>query len=93
MVSYGFLGIAGKHQDVVLFLLSNGAEPNMINGRGETPLFHASKLGLYRVVARLLEMGVTIDTISGKTATPLSVACESGHLDVIYLLIPSLLFM
>ena len=85
--------IAGKHQDVVLFLLSNGAEPNMINGRGETPLFHASKLGLYRVVARLLEMGVTIDTISGKTATPLSVACESGHLDVIYLLIPSLLFM
>jgi ankyrin repeat protein len=78
--------IARKHQDIALLLLNSGADTGATNARGETPLLQASKFGLVRVVARLLAMGVHVNVSSGET--PMDVASQGGHADVVNLLIP-----
>lgn len=42
-----------RHQDVVALLLANGADPNLADGDGVTPLRHAQQRG-YREIADLL---------------------------------------
>ena len=82
--------IARKHQDISLLLLNSGADTDTTNARGETPLLQASKFGLVRVVACLLTMGVNVDVSSGET--PMDVASQGGHADVINLLLPYYVF-
>jgi ankyrin repeat protein len=82
--------IARKHQDLALLLLNNGADAGVTNERGETPLLQASKFGLVSVVERLLKMGVHVNVSSGET--PMDVACQGGHTDVVRLLLPFSLF-
>jgi ankyrin repeat protein len=80
--------IARKRQDIALLLLNNGADAGVTNERGETPLLQASKFGLVRVVEGLLKMGVNV--ASG--VTPMDVASQGGHTDVVNLLLPFSLF-
>jgi ankyrin repeat protein len=49
------LAIAKKKNAVALLLLSNGADTNVINVKGQTPLVKAQELGLEGVIARLSE--------------------------------------
>ncbi|KAJ5947786.1 hypothetical protein N7466_000801 [Penicillium verhagenii] len=68
------------HSDVVYELLSYGADPNQRNGKEETPLFVASKIGNTQVAQLLLEQD-----IAGNT--PLFGAVESGSVETVKLLL------
>jgi ankyrin repeat protein len=52
------LAIAKQKNAVALLLLNNGADTNVINVKGQTPLVKAQEIGLEGVIARLSEMGV-----------------------------------
>jgi len=74
------------HVDIVQLLLEKGAE---INGNGIPPLFMAAQNGCTEVVALLLAVkGVEVNKpTTNKAVSPLSIAAEGGHVDVVKRLI------
>ncbi len=73
---------------LVKILLENGADPNLTNRVGETPLFAAAEKGRTDVVAELLARGVQVNIRSKFTQmTPLMMAAENGHSEVVKLLL------
>ncbi|GBO54087.1 hypothetical protein APA_2035 [Pseudanabaena sp. lw0831] len=75
-----------NHPDVVKLLLENGANPNH-NVLGATPLHHAAYYGYQKIVSLLIEHGADINAKSlSDKKTPLAIAIQNKHLDVIELL-------
>ena len=80
---------AAKKGDLERSLVEQGADKNMYNSSGFTPLHRASWAKHLNIVQYLVEQGATIDktTRSSSTHTPLSAAASYGHLDIVrYLL-------
>jgi ankyrin repeat protein len=73
------------HEEVVAYLLGNGADPMSLNNSGRTPLMWASRRGHLGVVLLLLEhmggQGLETRGVCGYTA--LQLAIMSGHEDVV----------
>jgi ankyrin repeat protein len=92
MTALHFAAIGG-HEEVVAYLLENGAQVEQQDGHGYTPLMYASEGGHLRVVLLLLEhMGeqvqgleVTDERDYGRTALHLAVA--RGHDEVVIALL------
>lgn len=61
------------------FLLFRGANPNLGDIHGETPLHWAAKAGDQRMVSLLLQKDVLPDLQDYRGRTPLSRAAERGH--------------
>ena len=83
---------AGKgHRYVVQFLLDKGAEPNMADEVGLTPLIEATEEGHKDrhkdVVHLLLENGANPNMAAQDGTTPLHNAAHCGHKDVVQLLL------
>ncbi|KAK3300168.1 uncharacterized protein B0H64DRAFT_437346 [Chaetomium fimeti] len=71
--------VAGRESDAK-FLLDLGAFANRPDGRDETPLLAASRLGHLKVVELLSNSGsVDIDSVDRQGHTALSRAAEGGH--------------
>jgi ankyrin repeat protein len=73
------------HVDVVRVLLEQGADINKAKNNGCTPLFMASQDGHVDVVRVLLEQGADI-TKTWDNKTPLQIAREENHPEIIHLL-------
>lgn len=71
----------------VQFLLSRGANPNLGDVHGETPLHWAAKAGDHRMVDLLLQNDVLPDLPDNRGRTPLSRAAERGHRLVVEILL------
>ena len=56
------------------FLISNGAEVNISDENGQTPLYIASRNGCLESVKHLIENGATIDAKRDNGTTPLYIA-------------------
>lgn len=69
------------------FLLSRGANPNLGDAHGETPLHWAAKAGDHRMVDLLLQKDVLPDLQDNRGRTPLSRAAERGHALVVEILL------
>ncbi|RDW65756.1 uncharacterized protein DSM5745_09495 [Aspergillus mulundensis] len=81
---------AGKHwwhRDGIRYLLQRGANPNLCNGKGQSPLHIAVKGGYRRasIVRILLEHGANPDLVDLDGNTPLSLA--AGDPDLVRLLL------
>jgi ankyrin repeat protein len=67
------------HCDVVKCLLSSGADINLCDKQGKSPLFIASKEGKCDVVKCLLSSGAYINWCDHRGQSPLSIASMIGH--------------
>ena len=80
---------------LVRLLLSHGADINMRAGNNQTSLGVASRLNYDDIVTVLLDSGADMSILCSASdyahdtqlSTPLSVACEKGHLSTVKLLI------
>jgi ankyrin repeat protein len=69
------------------FMLSNGADPNLANRNGETPLIAAARIGYMQGVEWLLVKKARIDDANRMGETALIVAVQARHPQVVkYLL-------
>ncbi|TXH70070.1 MAG: hypothetical protein E6Q88_08675 [Lysobacteraceae bacterium] len=65
--------------EAVMTLLTNGADPRIADGEGNTPLHHAARSSDPGVAALLRDAGADIDPLNHDFATPLAVACTVGN--------------
>ncbi|MFM7603076.1 MAG: ankyrin repeat domain-containing protein [Pseudanabaena sp.] len=70
--------------EVVQFLLNKGANPNRYVA-GATPLYDAG-YGYTKVVSLLIKHGADVNAKSFGSTTPLAIAIQNNHLDVVNLL-------
>ena len=73
--------------DIVTELLDRGVEPDVPDGYGLTPLFHAAVMGNILTVRALLSAGADPNATARYGATPLSFAAWGGHYAVVELLL------
>ncbi|KAH8656379.1 hypothetical protein BGZ61DRAFT_523970 [Ilyonectria robusta] len=70
----------------VIYLIQNGASPNIPSNERRTPLYVASTKGRTEIVKFLLEEGADWTVTNNFGWTPLNSASDSGHLEVVKLL-------
>ena len=80
---------ARRDRDWMLFLLDKGADPNLRDSRGETPLEVASNMGLVEGVDILLQHGARVDEPSATGETPLIAAVHRRDLAMMRVLLAS----
>lgn len=70
------LHIAADRRDVVwlVYLLNRGANPNIADRRGVTPLMRASQLGFFEGIQHLVTKGARVDEANSTGETPLILA-------------------
>ena len=74
--------------DVVMFLVENGADVNLTDANGNTPLiFIIHKTGNLEIVKRLLTNGAVVNAQNRTGETALMYAAWRGHLEIVQLLL------
>ena len=71
----------------VRFLLQRGANANIADNAGRTPLIIASELGFVEAVEALVRNGARVDIANSTGETPLIAAVHSGNLPLIEALV------
>lgn len=80
--------IGNRDEELACKLIDAGANVNQADTWGKTPICYASRLGLIKVVSKLIDKGAYVDSRTFKTGfTPLHEAAESGHEEIITLLL------
>ena len=76
------LHIAADRRDVVwlVYLLNRGANPNIADTRGVTPLMRASQVGFFEGIQSLLTKGARVDDANSTGETPLILAVHRRDL-------------
>jgi hypothetical protein len=74
------------HAPAVRFLLAHGAQVNLGNRTGYTPLHHAAENGAVGAARVLLEFGADRAAVNGEGETPAEVGARRGQLEVVSLL-------
>ncbi|KAJ1606484.1 ankyrin repeat protein [Cryptosporidium canis] len=82
-----FHAVLMEDDRMVSSLLLSGAEPNIADFSGVTPLLLASKRNLVVIVKQLLNSGADQTILDPRSRDPLSVAIKSNHPDVILALL------
>ena len=75
------------HEEVVRLLLGKGADVNMADADGWTPIHWAAHRGHIEVVRILLDRGADPNSEDGSKCTPLHWAAFYGHKKVVQLLL------
>jgi len=73
--------------DVVVTLLTNGADPQCADTEGNTPLHFAVRAAEPTVAALLCDASAPIDAVNREGYTPLAIACALGRGDLVRFLI------
>ena len=83
------LHIAIKRRDTgwLRYLLSLGANPNLADKRGVTPLMLASQLGFVDGIAMLASKGAKVDTTNDAGETPLILAVHRHDMPMVRILL------
>ena len=77
------------HTDMVSLLLEYGADADMINSRGESPLMLATVSGHLDIVQLLLQCGADLDTRDNQEVSATVAAAREGHINVLEFLLHS----
>ncbi len=82
------LAIENHHADVASYLLAHGANPNLADIEGQTPLHFAVKYRAdYGLIRQLLENNANPNCPDSTRLTPLHLAAMSGNTEYIVMLI------
>jgi len=79
------MAVSGGHIEIAQLLLNAGADPNILEGEGVTPLVEAVEKDDIEMVKFLLKNGAKID-IDGMFYKPLDIAKKKGNSEIIKLL-------
>ena len=77
----------GNNEIVKLLLAHQNCDVNIRIRGGEIPIHHAAREGCEDVMATLLEHGATLDDKDELGDTPLLLAAQNGHIELVYKLI------
>jgi ankyrin repeat protein len=69
------------------FLLNRGADPNMGDAKGDTPLIIAAGIGFEEAGAYMLGKGAKVDAINRRGETALAIAVQQRHPRMVELLL------
>ncbi|XP_071114827.1 uncharacterized protein [Haliotis cracherodii] len=75
--------IQNSHTDMVTFLMNNGADIQMVDNKRRTSLHVAAKSGIFHLVQLCLGVDHNIDSLTKDGWTPIMVACQQGHMDIV----------
>jgi ankyrin repeat protein len=78
--------VAAGEKDIVLYLLEKGADPNVRENSGYTPLHIAAQNGDVDIIRALLFNGADLQAIGEDGKKPLDMAIERDHKEAILLL-------
>lgn len=83
-----FIASMNNYNDLVAFLLENGANPNILNHLSKSPLMVASSIGSIPIVTMLLENSKlsTINHADRRWKTALLLAAEKNHTQIMNML-------
>ena len=77
------IGTVHDHLNIVKCLIENGADINVKNHMGWTPLHLAAGYGYLEIVKYLIEIGADFMATNKDGSTPLDVAIHQNRTDVI----------
>ncbi|KAK7097182.1 serine/threonine-protein phosphatase 6 regulatory ankyrin repeat subunit C-like isoform X2 [Littorina saxatilis] len=72
-----------QHVNISQELLRKGADANLSDIKGHTPLHHASSAGNQELVRLLVQHGCSLDCVDKRGYTPLHTAVSHGHLSAV----------
>ena len=80
-----WLASQNGHDELVEYLLANGADPNIPNNNGIPPILIAAEKNRGNIVRMLLEKGAHLDTTARfkSDTSPLFVAAQEGNIDIV----------
>ena len=78
----GQLVMVESSLEIARLLVNSGANVNVTDNEGSTPLHAAARSGYRDIAELLLESGASLDVRNKIQQTPLHVACGNGRLDV-----------
>ena len=82
------IAVERGYGDIAMFLVENGAEVNITDANGNTPLiFIIHKTGDLQITRRLLEKGAVVNAQNRTGETALMYAAWRGHSDIVQLLL------
>lgn len=71
------------YRDIIKLLLENGADVNVVGGRGGTPLHVAARIGHVDFAEQLLAAGADVDSKVAESRTPLHLAAATGRIPMV----------
>ena len=78
-----------RELDWVGFLLTRGADPNMADGKGDTPLTIAAEIGFEEAAVQMIRRGAKVDGTNRRGETALAVAVQQRQPRLVELLLKS----
>ena len=83
------LHITVKRRDMTWtsFMLAKGANPNVKDSQGDTPLMAATRVGFVEGVNLLIQQGAQVDLVNGNGETPLIVAAQTRNIPLVRILL------
>ena len=86
-ISCLWIASCNKHTDIVAELLGMGADPNLVNLRGDSPLIPTCLKGSETIVSLLLAYGVDLEKFNPERENALMVCCRNGQYKLLDILL------
>lgn len=82
-----WISACNRHLDIVIELLSNGADPNIANNKGDSPLIPACQKGNMAIVEILLKSNVNVHVYNKNRDNPVLICCRTGQAEILNMLL------
>ena len=82
-----WMASSNKRTDVVLELISKGADPNICNNNGDPPLIPSAHMGTIMIARILIDAGASVDLHNPERCNAVLIACQNGHSEMVDLLL------
>jgi ankyrin repeat protein/uncharacterized protein YegL len=85
-----WIASCNRHIDIVIELLNKGADPNLANFKGDSPLIPCCQKGSESIVELLLEAGAKLSIYNVNRDNPLLICCRTGQSRILELILKRL---
>lgn len=85
-----WIACCNKHIDIATKLLISGADPNIANTKGDSPLIPCIQKGSRNLVQLLLQSGAKLDVYNINRDNPIILCCRVGQVEILEMLLETL---